>query len=244
MTQRREIAKTAAVKAALELAELLIHTETTPIGEIVGETGTGKTMAARAIELELGAVRVAAHEGMSRYQLLGAIAKPLGIEGPSTRWLELLAAWAAEQKRRPLLLVDEANKLRWQALETLRYLADECGFAVLLIGTELYERQFVSARTRPLLLQLGRRIGAKRAKTGHLDRAATYAHVIKPRFGDVADKEVVTHFWQAARKGNWGEAVELAEACARVMAASGVSALTMQVLESALQWTANRREVA
>ena len=45
--------------------------------------------------------------------------------------------------------------------QALRYIADECGFAVLLVGTELYERQFANARTKPLLLQLGRRIGAK-----------------------------------------------------------------------------------
>ena len=64
---------------------------------------------------------------------------------------------------RTLLVIDEANKLGWRVLETIRYLADECRFAVLLIGTELYTRKFTDARTRPLLEQLGGRIGAKRA---------------------------------------------------------------------------------
>ncbi len=146
------------------------------------------------------------------------------------------------QSERPILILDEANKLRWQALEALRYLADECGFAVLLVGTEIYERQFVSAKTRPLLLQLGRRIGAKRARMGHLDRAETFTHVLNARFGDV-DRETATKFWQGCRKGNWGEAVELAEECLRICRANNVSALTMPVLEAALTWTANRREV-
>lgn len=238
-----EIARTKYINEAVALARLVVETETSPIGEIVGETGTGKTIAARAIVQALGATRICAHEGMSRYQLLGQIVPQIGIEGPSTRWLDMLAAWADGQRQRPLLVVDEANKLRWQALEVLRYLADECHFAVILIGTELYERQFASARTRPLLLQLGRRIGAKRVRTGKLDRAETYAHIIRPRHGDVAEKDVVTAFWQGCRKGVWGEGVELAESCARVMQANKVGALSAAVLDAALSWTANRREI-
>lgn len=239
----KEITKTKAVKEALALAARLVETETAPIGEVVGETGTGKTMAARAIAQEFGALRACGYEGMSRYQLLGQIAREAGIEGPATRWMELLAQWAQEQARRPLLVVDEANKLRWQALEVLRYLADECGFAVLLVGTEMYERQFASARTRPLLLQLGRRIGAKRHRMGRLDRSETYLHVMRPRLGEVADKELIVKFWTACRKGVWGDAVELAEECRRLMEVNEQASLTPAVLDAAVAWSANRYAV-
>jgi len=236
-----EIAETKFIREALALASLLKATPGASVGEIIGDTGTGKTMAARAIMSRHAAMRVCAYEGMSRYALLGGVAAAAGIEGPSTRWMGMLAEWGLSQAERPLLILDEANKLRWQALETLRYLADECGFAVLLVGTEIYERQFMNAKTRPLLLQLGRRIGAKRARMGHLDRSETFLYVLQPRFGDV-DRETATKFWQGCRKGNWGEAVELAEECVRICRSNNVAVLTMPVLEAALTWTANRRE--
>ena len=238
--------ETKAVTEALELAEMLQTLEPSPIGEVVGETGTGKSAIARHLVRSQGALRVAAYEGMTRHQLLGAVAKAAGVEGPSTLWLQGLVELgeSAEEAdgRRPLLVVDEANKLRWQALELIRYLADEAGWAVLLVGTELYERQFQAARTRPMLLQLGRRIGAKRVRCGHLDRAEMMRFVLEPRFGEVP-KKVATRFWQGTRRGNWGEAMELAAACQRLMQANGVGELTEATLEAALSWQANRREV-
>lgn len=244
MRKNREILKTKAVREALSLARRLIETEGAPIGEITGETGTGKTCAAAAVVLEFDATRVAAHEGMSRYQLLRHITAALDIDGPATRHLDLLGEWAENRPQRPLLVVDEANKLRWQALEVLRYLSDECGFAVLLVGTELYERQFLNARTRPLLLQLGRRIGAKRHRMTRLDRAETYTHILRPAVGDVSDRELVTKFWTGVRRGNWGDGVELAEECRQLMEINGVTTLTAAVLDAAIAWSANRIEGA
>lgn len=238
-----EIEKTKSVQDALQLAELLIETGDAAIGEIVGETGTGKTRAAHAVMSGYDGVRVCCHEGMTRYQLVARITAGLEIEGPSTRWLELLADYPVKASIRPVLVVDEANKLKWQALEVLRYLADECGFAVLLVGTELYERQFSNARTRPLLLQLGRRIGAKRVRMGHLDRAECARYVLMPKFGEV-DKEIVTRFWTGCRRGNWGEAVELAGECLRLAQLNQSQILTMGILEAALNWFANRRDAA
>lgn len=235
------IQKTKNVREALALAQLLTETEGASIGEIVGETGTGKTQAAHAVMTEYPGVRVACHEGMTRYQLVARIVTGFGIEGPSTRWLELLADHQSRNGERQIIIVDEANKLKWQALEVLRYLADECGFAVLLVGTEIYEHQFTSARTRPLLLQLGRRIGAKRVRMGHLDRADTARYLLLPRFGEV-DKEIATRFWTGCRRGNWGEAVELAGEALRLARLNNAQTLTMPVLDAALTWFANRRD--
>ena len=232
----KDIRETKAVKEALALADLVMASDN-PIGEITGPAGTGKTMAGRAVAAKLGAIRIAAWDGMTRHQLLSAVAAAIGMEGPGSADRVLRRGADAE---RVMLVVDEANKLSWRVLETIRYLADECGFAVLLIGTELYTRKFTDARTRPLLVQLGSRIGAKRAGTRHLDRAETYAHVIRPAFGDITDKDLVTVFWQACRKGNYREAVELAEECRRIMAQNGMQALTPAVLELAAKWMANR----
>lgn len=236
MTQRREIRETKVVKEALALAEQVLDAEW-PIGEITGPAGTGKSMAGWAIAERMHTLRVAAWDGMTRHQMLVAVAQRLGMEGPGVADRLLARGYGAQ---RHLLVVDEANKLGWRVLETLRYLADECGIAVILIGTELYSRKFSEARTRPLLLQLGSRIGAKRVSTRHLDRAECYAHVIRPVFGELTDKELITSFWTGCRKGNFREAMELAGECRRIMETNAMQSLTPAVLEAAAKWMANR----
>ncbi|MCX8016346.1 MAG: ATP-binding protein [Rhodocyclaceae bacterium] len=214
-----------------------------PIGEIVGSPGTGKSTAAKVIAEQMGGARIACFSGMTRHQLLRDCARALGLEGHGAVDRMLSDRREAEADTRRLLIVDEANKLNWRGLEALRYLSDECNVAVLLVGTELYERQFVSPKSRDYLVQLGSRIGAKRCRMGMLDRAETYTHVMRPILGDVADKEVVTRFWIGARKGVWRDALELAQECRAIMDAQGVTALTMAVLDAALAWSANRHAV-
>lgn len=214
-----------------------------PIMEIVGETGTGKSTAARRVAETIGAARVACWDGITRHQLLREIASAFGYEGAGATDRMLTDRREPEPESRRAVVVDEANKLNWRSLEALRYLADECNVAVVLVGTELYERQFVHARTRELLVQLGRRIGAKRVRMGRLDRAETYAHVIRPLLGEVADKDVVTRFWHGCRKGVWGDAVELASECRAIMAAQDIAVLTPAVLDAAIAWSANRHAV-
>ena len=84
---------------------------------------------------------------------------------------------------------------------------------------------------------------AKRARMGHLDRAETYGHILKPICGDCADKEIVTKFWHGCRKGNWGDGMELAKECKRLMEVHELPALNVAVLDAALAWTANRHAV-
>ena len=236
-----EVRDTKFVKEALAVARLALEADN-PIAEITGGTGSGKSTAAKRIVEVLGAKRIACWDGISRHQLLKKAAEALGIEG--TGAVDRLLMDAVEEgAARRMLVVDEANKLNWRALEALRYLADECNVAVVLVGTEFFERQFTGARTRELLLQLGRRIGAKRSRMGHLDRAETYSHILKPLCGDCADKEIVTKFWHGCRKGNWGDGMELAQECKRLMAVHELPALNAAVLDAALAWTANRHAV-
>lgn len=236
MAKTEELRDTKVIREALALAELVLESSN-PIGEITGPAGTGKSMSGRAIAARHGAVRVAAWDGITRHQMLAAVAAALGMEGAGA--VERLLR-RGDEATRALLVVDEANKCGWRVLEALRYLADECNVAVILIGTELYERQFTAARTRHLLLQLGSRIGPKRVATRHLDRAETYTHVMRPAFGEVADRELVTAFWTGCRKGNFREAVELAGECRRIMANNGLQSLTPAVLDLAVKWMANR----
>jgi len=245
----KDYAITKSIKDAAKLAAQLVNAEDAAIGEITGETGTGKTATGRHIVQTMqDTYRVCCYEGMSKDKLLRAIALAVLQDkaGPQAGWLDKLLDYAfvkslGENPVRPLLVVDECNKATWRNLETLRYLADECGWAVLLIGTELYTKQFADARTLPLLRQLGRRIGSKRVILKHLDRAQTITYIIKPRFGEVNVK-TATNFWHACRKGNWGEAVELADACRRVMDSNDLNALDDQVLNSALASQANAQE--
>ena len=237
--KRRE---TKYLKEALLTAQRVMAAEH-PIGEIVGSPGTGKTTAARAIAERLSGARIACWGGITRHQLLRECARALGIEGHGAVDRLLAERIEADPATRRLLVVDEANKLNWRGLEALRYLADECNVAVLLVGTELYERQFASPRSRDYLVQLGGRIGAKRCRMGLLDRAETYTHVLRPIVGDVIDKEVITRFWVGARKGVWRDALEIAQECRAIMDAQGLTTLTMQVLDAALAWSANRHAV-
>ena len=239
---KAELRETKYTRDALTFARQTMESAN-PIMEIVGETGTGKTTAARRVAEHLRAARIACWDGMSRHQILREAAHALGYEGAGMVDKLLADRKAAEPATRRALVIDEANKLNWRCLEALRYLADECNVAIVLVGTELYEQQFVHARTRDLLLQLGRRIGAKRVRMGRLDRAETYTHIIRPAVGEVSDKEVITKFWHGCRKGNWGDGMELATECRRIMAAHDVAALTPAVLDAALAWSANRHAV-
>lgn len=241
---KKSICITKFVEDAVNLAEGLLSADN-PIGEIVGATGTGKSTVARHIADEFGGVRVACWDGINKVQLLKQIATGFGLEGAAIH-TRLLTDGVPEKFKytRPLLVVDEANKLNWRALETLRFLADERDVAVLLVGTELYERQFTNNRTADLLLQLGRRIGSKRVRMENLDLWECYTCVGKNYFGDLkkdnASKKLITKFWHGCRKGVWGDAVELAKECQRLMKVQGDSVLTEEVLDLALSAFANR----
>lgn len=82
-----DIAETKYVREALALASLLKETTGPAVGEIVGETGTGKTVSARAIMSAHGAMRVCAYEGMSRYALLGEALIRLATEETLRKWI-------------------------------------------------------------------------------------------------------------------------------------------------------------
>lgn len=213
--------------------------ETGPIGQIVGEPGTGKTWAGKWLARELNAVRVCCSHGISNKALILKLFEAFGgerVPGSANTLLGHLETLAAGR----LLIVDEANHLRWQQLELLRYLADEAGMGLLLVGTELMNRPFTDGRTAILLAQLASRIGAKRVRFEHLTALEEVAgYMIQPHFGQV-DKATAQAFARYA-KGYWRDGAELAAACKRVMQAQGLDKLSVLIIEAAANWMAPAR---
>lgn len=142
-----------------------------------------------------------------------------------------------------LLVVDEANHLRWPQLEMLRFLADESGMGLILVGTDLLNRPFRDGRTAELLAQLSSRIGAKRVRFEKFNTLESItAYLIQPRFGKVT-KATAKHFAKQCH-GFWRDGAELSDACERVMHTQHIDHLNEQVLEAAAGLMAPGRRVA
>jgi hypothetical protein len=141
-----------------------------------------------------------------------------------------------------LVIVDEANHLKWPQLEGLRFLADEAGMALLLMGTDIMNRQFRTPQTGVYLTQLASRIGAK---TLHLTRMRRIdegqAYALQPLFGQV-ERATAKRFMQVSQ-GYWRDSIELARACQRLMAPTGLTQLTSEIIDTAAVWmTEGRRD--
>jgi len=238
-----EIIETRQVRDALRMAQSVMDSlETGPIGQLVGESGTGKTRAGKFLVERLGAVRVCCSQGISNKVLAAKISTAFGAEktpGSANSLLGKLEGLVAGK----LLVVDEANHLRWQQLELLRYLADEAGMGLILVGTDLMDRPFKDGRTATYLAQLASRIGAKRVRFERLSALEEVAgYMIQPHFGKV-DKATASAFHKQA-KGYWRDAAELAAACRRVLETQGLEKLTAVVVEAAANWMAPARLAA
>lgn len=238
-----DVIQTRHLRDALRMAHSIRDSlETGPIGQIVGEPGTGKTWAGKWLARELDAVRVCCSHGISNKALVVKLYEAFGGErgpGSANSLVGKLETMAAGR----LLIVDEANHLRWQQLELLRYLADEAGMGLLLVGTELMNRPFTDGRTATLLAQLASRIGAKRVRFEHLTALEEIAgYMIQPHFGKV-DKHTAQAFARHA-KGYWRDGAELAAACKRVMQAQSIDTLSAVIVEAAANWMAPARSAA
>lgn len=238
-----EVIETRQVRDVLRMAKsVMASLETGPIGQLVGESGTGKTRAGKCLVERLGAVRVCCVQGISNRVLAAKIYAAFGgtkTPGSANTLISHLETLVAGK----LLVVDEVNHLRWQQLELLRYLADEAGMGLILIGTDLMDRPFKDGRTATYLAQLASRIGAKRVRFERLSSdEEVLGYMIQPHFGKV-DKATFTAF-NAQAKGYWRDAAELANACRRLMDAQGIERLNPAVVEAAATWMAPARLAA
>ena len=139
-----------------------------------------------------------------------------------------------------MIIVDEANHLKWAQLERLRCLSDlgKCG--LILVGTDILMRTITTAGVNTYLAQLRQRIGAKRILTspvGSDDEMMAYC--IMPRFGRVSRKTV--SLFRKLSGGIWRSALELGDACERLMQAEGIEKLDETVVQTAAAWMAGAR---
>jgi DNA transposition AAA+ family ATPase len=61
-----------------------------------------------------------------------------------------------------LIIIDEANQLKWATLEKLRGLSDIGGAGLILGRTDILTRRLIEVRVRSYLAQLRQRIGGKK----------------------------------------------------------------------------------
>lgn len=239
MQQPKNPVQTEQLQQVEALAQAVLDSGSSRVGRITGEPGTGKTVAGHHLADRFNAIRVCANACVSRKTLLQRLCNALdeNERGTSDTLLSRIAARVQDR----LVVIDEANHLSWQHMEQLRYLPDEAGAGLILIGTDLLERPFRDGRTVTLLAQLARRIGAKQLRmTAMSSPTEIAAYVIQPRFGKTS-KTTAKVFYSTC-KGYWGEATELADACERVMQVEQVTALNETVVQAASRWIAQRSQ--
>ncbi len=155
--------------------------------KVVGEVGTGKTALCRSLLETLRDEFVTIHlpdPARSRIDLLRAIAAALSVSSdPMTRDYDLLEAIQTELRgferrgTRCLILVDEAQTLPFDSLETLRLLTNFEGDRGRLVQVALFAQPELDDRLADFgLRQLQQRI-AFSARLTPLDRSACREYV-------------------------------------------------------------------
>ncbi|MEG9884152.1 MAG: ATP-binding protein [Hyphomicrobiales bacterium] len=189
------------------------------MGQIIGEPGTGKSATTLWLADELKGIRVECWCDITPKGLLTELARGLcdrGVDAPLRGTCAGLMAALNRVCVGRLILIDEANHLNWHALELLRALSDIGGAGVVLVGTDMLAQRLNEARTRVYLTQLRQRIGAKKIMMAPIDDAAEMAaYVLAPRFGRVGQQAAKRFL--VATKGYWRSALELADACERLI---------------------------
>ena len=243
MTQTDYIATEAATAAVAMCQAVLDARPHCRIGQISGQPGTGKSAMTHWLAGELDALRIECWTRISDKDMLrliveAAVAKGLPLDPTGTGNTLFKRLIAAVEGR--LIIVDEANHLKWAQLEILRSLSDLGRCGLILVGTDILSRTIVSAGASTYLAQLRQRIGAKRIVTGPIatdEEVAAYC--ITPRFGAVNRKTAA--LFRKMTGGFWRSALELGDACARLMQAEGIEKLDEAVVQTAAAWMAGAK---
>lgn len=211
------------------------------LGQITGDPGTGKTSATYWLAEKLGAIRIEAWAGMKEKTCLQELAHaftkagyPIDESGTSNTLIQRLIRRGAEGK---LIIVDEANHLRWPTLEMLRSISDIGGAPLVIAGTDLLAKKFTHLQIRVFLEQFRQRVGTKKVVMQPVqDAGEMAAYVLAPRFGGVTQKSANAFLKKTG--GNWRFAVALADACERLMSNEDIEKLDERVVETAAAWMA------
>lgn len=211
------------------------------LGQITGDPGTGKTATTNWLARELGAIRVEAWAGMKEKTLLQELAfrfneagYSIDTNGTSNTLIQRLIRLAPEGQ---LIIVDEANHLRWPVLEMLRSISDIGGAGLVIAGTDLLAKKFTHPQIRVFLEQFRQRVGTKKVVMQPVTEPAELAaYVLAPRFGRITATSAKAFLRKTG--GNWRFAVALSDACARLMENEGIAQLDERVVETAAAWMA------
>lgn len=135
------------------------------LGMVYGAAGLGKTRTGKEFRRQRGStvlLMTADETTRSPFAFLVALAHALDVSATATiqKTKDEIAAKLAGSGR--LLIVDEAQKLTYKAVETLRAIYDKGGFGLVLLGNEILWRTFTAGRTRSEYDQLVSRVGIKR----------------------------------------------------------------------------------
>ncbi len=239
-----DFVKTPQAEQAYQMCDVVMNTrQYSRVGQITGEPGTGKSALTMWLEEQFGGVRIECWAGMGDKHMLQELARAydarfdttMQLVGTSNTLFQRLNEAGLNGK---LIIVDEANHLKWKSLEVLRGLSDR-GAGVILAGTDLLSRTMTHPQIRVYLDQLRQRIGAKKIQMlpiANADELAAY--ILVPRFPEIT-KKGATRFHQRCG-GNWRSAGELADACERLMKNEGIARLDERVVETASAWMAGQ----
>ncbi|WP_107497718.1 ATP-binding protein [Thalassobius sp. I31.1] len=213
------------------------------LGQLTGDPGTGKTSTTLWLEQELDAIRVEAWSGMKDKTCLQELARAMNNKGfsiddtgTSNTLMHRIIRGGIEGK---LIIVDEANHLKWATLEMLRSISDIGGAALVIAGTDLLAKKFTHPQIRVFLEQYRQRVGTKKVVMQPVkDAGELAAYVLGPRFGAVTKSSADAFMRKTG--GNWRFSVALADACTRLMKNEGLTKLDEKVVETAAAWMAGQ----
>ena len=240
-----DFVKTPQAEQAYQMCKVVMETrQYSRVGQITGDPGTGKSSLTKWLEQEFGGVRIECWAGMGDKHMLQELARAyderfgtnMQLSGTSNTLFQRLVAEGLDGK---LILVDEANHLKWRSLEVLRGLSDR-GAGLILSGTDLLSRTLTHPQIRVFLEQLRQRIGAKKIQMQPIAQADELAaYVLAPRFATLT--RAGAKRFHALSGGNWRSASELADACERLMENEVIAKLDERVVETAAAWMAGVR---
>lgn len=184
---------------------------------VTGRAGRGKTEAAKYYAVQSDAVYIRTLPVMSPLMVLREIAFELSGTKPYSTAKCLEAIENEAMKARTLILVDEADLVKLDVLETLRGVNERCGTPIVLIGEDELKDK-VARRTR-IMSRIRRKMDF-----GNITQADV-ALFFKQALHVEPENKAVSAFYRYS-KGDWRPLVKIAADAERAMRASGVGEIT------------------